>query len=69
MSVLSDKWISKMNNMKHASENKLIKRYTKKVIIINKESGEEKIFDSVTNCAEFGEKWVYDLGQRSRSCC
>tara|TARA_B100000900_G_scaffold286380_1_gene245506 strand:- start:67 stop:1431 length:1365 start_codon:yes stop_codon:yes gene_type:complete len=46
-------WISKLDNMKHASENKLIKRYTRKIIIINKESGEEKIFDSLTNCAKY----------------
>lgn len=46
-------WISKLDNMRHASENKLMKRYTRKVIITNKETGEEKLFDSVSNCSKF----------------
>ena len=46
-------WISKLNNMRHASENKLMKRYTRKVIITNKETGEEKIFEKVTDCSEY----------------
>jgi hypothetical protein len=46
-------WISKVNNMKHANEKNLIKRYTRKVIITNKETGEENIFDKVSDCAEY----------------
>ena len=46
-------WISKLDNMQHACKNKLIKRYTRKVIIINKETKEEKIFDKVIDCAEY----------------
>jgi len=46
-------WISKIGNMKHANENKLMKRYTRKVIITNKETGEVKIFEKVTDCAKF----------------
>ena len=46
-------WISKLDNMRHASENKLMKRYTRKVIITNKETGEEKYFDSVSECANY----------------
>ena len=39
--------------MLHASENKLMKRYTRKVIITNKETGEEKMFDKVTDCSSY----------------
>ena len=46
-------WISKLDNMRHASENKLMKRYTRKVIIKNLKTGETKTFDSVTKCAEY----------------
>ena len=46
-------WISKLDNMRHASKNKLMKRYTRKVIITNKETGEEKIFNSITECAKY----------------
>jgi hypothetical protein len=48
-------WISKLDNMKHASDNKLMKRYTRKVIITNKETGEEKTFDKVIDCAKYLE--------------
>ena len=46
-------WISKLDNMRHASKNKLIKRYTRKVIIKNKETGEEKIFEKLSECADY----------------
>ena len=46
-------WISKLDNMRHASENKLINRYSRRVIITQKETGEEKSFDSVTECAKY----------------
>lgn len=46
-------WISKLDNMRHASDNKLMKRYTRKVIIKNKETGEEKIFEKVTDCSTY----------------
>tara|TARA_Y100000389_G_scaffold173853_1_gene183336 strand:+ start:3384 stop:4715 length:1332 start_codon:yes stop_codon:yes gene_type:complete len=46
-------WISKIDNMRHATENKLIERYTRRVIIKNKGTNEEKIFDKVSDCAEY----------------
>ena len=46
-------WISKLDNMRHASENKLMKRYKRKVIIKNLETDETKIFDSLTKCGEY----------------
>lgn len=46
-------WISKLDNMRHASKNKLMKRYMRKVIIKNLETDETKIFNSVTECAEY----------------
>ena len=58
-------WISKLDNMKHASENKLMERYTRKVIIINKETGEETIFDKVIDCAKYLECYP---GQISLTC-
>ena len=58
-------WISKLDNMRHASENKLMKRYTRKVIITNKETREEKLFDSVSNCAIYLN---YSISSISQSC-
>ena len=49
-------WISKLDNMRHASKNKLIKKYKRKVIIINEETKEEKIFNSVTECANYVDR-------------
>lgn len=46
-------WISKIDNMRHANENKLIKRYGRAVIIKNKLTGEEIRFNKVTDCAEY----------------
>jgi len=46
-------WISKMDNMKHANENKLINRYKRRVIITHKVTGEEKVFDKGSDCAEY----------------
>ncbi len=46
-------WISKMDNMKHANENNLIKRYTRGIIITNKRNGEIKEFEKVIDCSEF----------------
>lgn len=46
-------WISKIDNMRHANENNLIKRYTRRIIITHKETGEEKVFDKLTDCAKF----------------
>jgi hypothetical protein len=37
-----------MENMKHANENKLMKRYTRKVIITNKKTGDKGI-----DCAKY----------------
>jgi len=58
-------WISKLDNMKHASDNKLMERYTRKIIIINKETGEETIFDKVIDCAKYLE---CNPGQISLTC-
>jgi hypothetical protein len=58
-------WTSKLDNMKHASENKLMKRYTRKVILTNKETGEIKIFNKVTDCATF---IGYGNGMISNTC-
>ena len=44
-------WISKQNNMDHANKNNLIKRYKRRVIITNKTTQEEQIFESVSKCA------------------
>ena len=46
-------WISKIDNMRHANENNLIKRYTRRIIITHKLTSEEKIFDKSTDCAKF----------------
>ena len=46
-------WISKLDNMKHANENKLMTRYTRGVILTNKITGEVKVFDKVTDCATY----------------
>jgi len=58
-------WISKIDNMKHASENKLMKRYTRKVILINKITGEKQIFESISDCAKFLH---YNPGKVSLTC-
>ena len=58
-------WISKLDNMRHASENKLMKRYTRKVIIKNLETDETKTFDSVTECAKYLN---YSRGKVSLTC-
>ena len=58
-------WISKLDNMRHASENKLMKRYSRKVIITNSETNENKIFNSVTECAEYLN---YSIGKISLTC-
>ncbi len=59
-------WISKIDNMKHANENKLINRYKRRVIITHKVTGEEKVFDKLTDCAEFVE---CHPGKISSICC
>ena len=46
-------WISKLDNMRHASENNLIKRYTRGVILTNKETNEVKFFEKVVDCAKY----------------
>ena len=58
-------WISKLENMRHASENKLMKRYTRRVILKNKETGEENIFDKVSDCAEYLN---YSISTISNTC-
>jgi len=46
-------WVSKLDNMRHASENKLMKRYTTKVKVTNKQTSEVKIYDSIKKCSEY----------------
>jgi len=46
-------WISKLDNMRHASENKLMKRYTTKVKVTNRQTSEVKIYDSMKECSEY----------------
>lgn len=58
-------WISKIDNMRHANENKLINRYTRRIIITHKETGEEKVFDKLTDCANF---FNYNPGIISLTC-
>lgn len=58
-------WISKIDNMRHANENNLIKRYTRRIIITHKETGEEKMFDKLTDCANFLN---YNPGKISLTC-
>jgi hypothetical protein len=60
-------WISKLDNMRHASENKLMKRYTRSVIIINKGTGEEKSFDSITECAKYLDCSISSISQTCNS--
>lgn len=46
-------WISKINNMRHARDNNLVTTYKRKVLIKNKLTGEETLFDSITECANY----------------
>ena len=46
-------WISKEDNMKHASNNGLINRYKRKIIIKNKITGEITEFNKLKDCATF----------------
>ena len=50
-------WVSKKQNMDHANKNKLIKRYTRKIVVINKNDNTEQIFDSLTTCAKNFKVW------------
>jgi len=45
-------WVSKLDNMRHASENKLIKRYTTKVKVTTKSTSQVKIYDSMKECSK-----------------
>ncbi len=45
-------WISKIDNMNHAVDNKLIKRFTRRVRVFNKKTNQEQLFDSITECAK-----------------
>jgi len=58
-------WITKLDNMKHANENKLMERYTRGIIIKNKETGEEKKFKKVSDCAKYLE---CNAGRVSKTC-
>ena len=46
-------WISKEDNMKHASENNLMNRYKREIIIKNKMTGEVNKFSKIINAAKF----------------
>lgn len=58
-------WISKIHNMRHAVDNNLINKYTRRIIITHKETGEEKVFDKLIDCAEFLQ---YYPDKISRTC-
>jgi len=62
-------WISKLENMRHASKNKLMKRYTRKVILTNKETGDEKTFDSVSECANYLNCCLAKISQTCNGRC
>jgi len=46
-------WISKEDNMKHASNEGLINRYKRKIIITNKNTREINEFNKLVDCAKF----------------
>ena len=46
-------WISKVDNMRHAVDNNLIKFFTRKIRVFNKVTKQEQVFDSVTECANY----------------
>ena len=47
------KWISKMDNMKHANENNLIQRFKRQIKIVHKETKQEQVFNSLSECADY----------------
>lgn len=44
-------WISKNDNMRHAVKNKLIKRFKRRIIVKNKITNKETIYESLSECA------------------
>lgn len=64
--VLNLEWVSKKTNMEHANENNLINRYTRKVILKNKNTGEINIFDKVTDCAKYLGTSIGTISQTCR---
>ena len=52
-SVSNLEWISKLDNMRHASKNNLINHYKKKIIITNKKDGKKTTFNKLIDCAKF----------------
>ena len=46
-------WITKNDNMKHASSNSLINRYKREIIIKNKITGQVNKFSKLKDCAKF----------------
>jgi len=46
-------WVSKQQNMTHASKKDLFNTYKRKVIIKNYETHEEQIFNSISECADY----------------
>ena len=45
-------WISKIDNMNHAVDSQLIKKFTRRVRVFNKKTNQEQLFDSVKECAK-----------------
>lgn len=45
-------WISKIDNMKHAVDGQLIKRFKRRIRVFNKKTNQEQLFDSITECAK-----------------
>lgn len=58
-------WISKIDNMKHAVNNNLINHWKRTISVIDKNTKEKKIFESVSKCAEY---FNYFPGQISNYC-
>ena len=58
-------WISKIDNMRHANDNNLINRWKRAIIVIDKNTKEKKIFESVSKCAEY---FNYSKGRISNYC-
>lgn len=58
-------WTTKVANMKHANENKLMTRYTRSVIVKDRETEKEQIYTSVSECAK---SLGYSCGTISLTC-
>ena len=55
-SVKNLEWITRIDNMKHASQNNLIKAYKRPVVIIDKITHKKTMFEGMGECCEFLKK-------------